>query len=141
MRRSLCDCASFSIWWRRAVLRSILACVHARLHSLMWWTHQSRERARAVPPVVATQPGLIGDHLYVGNKYHAADVDLLGRLGVSGVLNCASSGIRDLPIDAYRAENIEYRFTVCAELPMSHADGLHVPHFLPPVPAARRTPG
>ena len=47
------------------------------------------------------EPSLVGEGLYVGNKFHAMDVDVIKRLGVSAVLNCASMGIRGLPLDAY----------------------------------------
>ena len=60
-------------------------------------------------------PGLVGEGLYVGNKFHAADVDLLVALGVTAVLNCAPGGIRSLPIEAYQAQGIEYGFTNVAQ--------------------------
>lgn len=60
-------------------------------------------------------PGLVGDCLYVGNKYHAGNVELLTSLGVTGVLNCAPSGIRHLPINAYEQHGIEYAFTNVAQ--------------------------
>ena len=56
-------------------------------------------------------PSLLGEALFVGNKHHAADVGLLKRLGVSAVLNCASSGIRNLPIAEYQASGIHYAYT------------------------------
>ena len=39
------------------------------------------------------------------------DVDVIKRLGVSAVLNCASMGIRGLPLDAYEEAGIEYNHT------------------------------
>ena len=57
------------------------------------------------------EPSLVGEGLYVGNKFHAMDVDVIKRLGVSAVLNCASMGIRGLPLDAYEEAGIEYNHT------------------------------
>ena len=61
------------------------------------------------------QPGRVGDRLFVGNKHHVADVQLLLALGVTAVLNCAPSGIRNLPLGAYKANGIRYAFTNVAE--------------------------
>ena len=66
------------------------------------------------------EPAMVGDKILVGNKHHAADVALLVRHGVKGVLNCASSGIRNLSIDDYRKNNIMYAFTNVAQ------DAVHV---------------
>eukprot|EP00930_Biecheleria_cincta_P022861 TRINITY_DN16606_c0_g1_i2.p1 TRINITY_DN16606_c0_g1~~TRINITY_DN16606_c0_g1_i2.p1 ORF type:complete len:768 (+),score=110.62 TRINITY_DN16606_c0_g1_i2:60-2363(+) len=63
------------------------------------------------PPWVDQEPALVGEGLFVGNKHHAANVKQLVGLGVTAVLNCASSGISRLPIDDYEANGISYRFT------------------------------
>ena len=52
-------------------------------------------------------PGLVGEGLYVGNKFHAADVDLLVALGVTAVLNCAPSMCDD-PVAEYEARGWSY---------------------------------
>ena len=63
-------------------------------------------RARRRPRAVARRRGV-----YVDNKFHAMDVDVIKQLGVSAVLNCASMGIRGLPLDAYEEAGIEYNHT------------------------------
>mmetsp|Transcript_71441 Transcript_71441/g.201692 ORF Transcript_71441/g.201692 Transcript_71441/m.201692 type:complete len:767 (+) Transcript_71441:3-2303(+) len=70
-------------------------------------------RELVAKPIVAedTDPGLVGDGLYVGAKEHAADVSKLVRLGVTHVLNCAPSGIPSLPLNEYREKGIRYGFT------------------------------
>ena len=79
-------------------------------------------------------PCLVGHALYVGNKHHVADVDLLMRLGVTGVLNCASSGIRNLPIGRYKENGIQYAFTNAQDdtnYPILHRpEGTHSEHLL-----------
>jgi protein-tyrosine phosphatase len=60
------------------------------------------------------EPGVVGDSILVGNKYHVAQPELLSRLGVTAVLNCASSGVRNLPLDEYEERGISYNFTNCA---------------------------
>lgn len=79
-------------------------------------------------------PSLVGDNLFVGNKHHAANVKQLLSLGVTAVLNCAPSGIRNLPVDAYEANGIRYAFTNVAQdahdYPILHsADGTTSEHL------------
>ena len=77
---------------------------------------QAVRRLVAQPtPEVDPAPALVGDGLFVGNKYHAANVEQLLRLGVTAVLNCAPSGIQSLPLDLYRAHGIEYANTNVAQ--------------------------
>eukprot|EP00930_Biecheleria_cincta_P047550 TRINITY_DN32985_c0_g1_i1.p1 TRINITY_DN32985_c0_g1~~TRINITY_DN32985_c0_g1_i1.p1 ORF type:complete len:779 (-),score=133.68 TRINITY_DN32985_c0_g1_i1:288-2624(-) len=66
-------------------------------------------------PEVDSQPGRVGQGLYVGTKNHAVDADQLASLGITAVLNCAPSGISKLPLEAYRKHGISYRFTNCRE--------------------------
>lgn len=66
-------------------------------------------------PEVDSQPGFVGQGLYVGTKNHAVDVDQLVSLKITAVLNCAPSGISMLPLDAYHKHGIRYRFTNCRE--------------------------
>ena len=80
-------------------------------------------------------PGLVGDHIVVGNKKHAADVKQLLSLGVTAVLNCAPSGIRNLPLDKYAESGIRYSFTNVAmdahNYPiLHHEDGASSEHLL-----------
>lgn len=63
------------------------------------------------PPWSDPEPALIGDCVLIGNKHHAANVEHLVRLGVTAVLNCASSGISRLPIDELEKRGIRYAFT------------------------------
>jgi len=57
-------------------------------------------------------PGYIeGSGMYIGNKYHASDVDELGRRGITAVLNCASGGISRLPMEELHDKGIAYEFT------------------------------
>lgn len=56
-------------------------------------------------------PGLFGEGIMVGNKYHLADVDLLSRLGITSIFNCAPSGIRNLPRSEYDDMGIKYTST------------------------------
>ncbi|CAE8719953.1 unnamed protein product [Polarella glacialis] len=56
-------------------------------------------------------PASVEEDLFVGSKYHAADVEKLVSLGVTAVLNCAPSGITTLPLNAYQEKGIRYRFT------------------------------
>jgi len=67
--------------------------------------------AQALPEADDPFPPNVGNGIYVGSKHHARDVHTLVRLGVTGVLNCASSGIRELPHDKYAENGIEYKFT------------------------------
>ena len=66
-------------------------------------------------PKTDPAPAEVGEATYVGNMYHARDVPNLVRLGITAVLNCASSGIRNLPIDDFAANGIEYHFTNVAQ--------------------------
>lgn len=62
------------------------------------------------------QPARVpGSNMYIGNRYHAADVQNLKRLGVVAVLNCASGGISRLPVDRLEAAGIRYAFTNCRQ--------------------------
>ena len=74
-------------------------------------------RSLVAQPVPDTdpEPGRIGDCVFVGNKYHAKDVALLVRLNITAVLNCASSGIRNLPLDGYAENGIDYNYTNVAQ--------------------------
>ena len=56
-------------------------------------------------------PALVGDSIFVGNKHHAASMDTILSLGITAVLNCAPSGIRNLPLNSYREHGIHYEFT------------------------------
>ena len=60
------------------------------------------------------EPCVVGDSILVGNKFHVTQPALLSRLGVTAVLNCAPSGIRNLPLDDYEEWGIQYHFTNCA---------------------------
>ena len=72
-------------------------------------------RARVAQPFVRgfadPQPALLRGGVLIGNKYHAADVANLVRLGVTAVLNCASGGISRLPVDQMEDQGIRYAFT------------------------------
>ena len=57
------------------------------------------------------RPALIAGNLWIGNKYHAANVDSLVELGITDVLNCASGGISRLPVDEMSKKGISYHFT------------------------------
>ena len=86
------------------------------------------------PPDEDPRPSEIGEGLLVGNKHHAANVALLTELGVTAVLNCAPSGIRNLPLDAYHHHGIEYAYTNVArdshEYPILHGpDGVGSDHL------------
>eukprot|EP00931_Biecheleriopsis_adriatica_P124077 TRINITY_DN9916_c0_g1_i1.p1 TRINITY_DN9916_c0_g1~~TRINITY_DN9916_c0_g1_i1.p1 ORF type:complete len:765 (+),score=159.05 TRINITY_DN9916_c0_g1_i1:24-2297(+) len=63
------------------------------------------------PPWTDPEPAFFGGSVLVGNKHHASNVDMLVRLGVTAVLNCASSGITRLPIDEFHEKGIRYCFT------------------------------
>jgi protein-tyrosine phosphatase len=85
-------------------------------------------------PAEDPEPCVVGDGLLVGNKYHVAQPDLLSRLGVTAVLNCASSGVRNLPLDEYEERGIAYHFTNCARddetYPILHTrDGVMSAHL------------
>ena len=80
------------------------------------------------------QPCVVGDSILVGNKFHVTQPALLSRLGVTAVLNCAPSGIRNLPLDDYEEWGIKYHFTNCARddenYPILHnRDGLKSTHL------------
>jgi hypothetical protein len=63
-------------------------------------------------PWADPEPAFIeGGCVLIGNKYHAADVANLNRLGVTAVLNCASLGISRLPVDKLKESGIQYAFT------------------------------
>ncbi|CAJ1946612.1 unnamed protein product [Cylindrotheca closterium] len=49
--------------------------------------------------------------ILIGNKYHCCNVDWLVENGVTAVLNCASGGISNLPLDTLVEKGIEYQFT------------------------------
>ena len=66
-------------------------------------------------PTSDPEPSMVGERIFIGNKYHAKDVEKLVSLGVTAVLNCASSGIRNLPLDVYEACGIDYNFTNVAQ--------------------------
>ena len=51
----------------------------------------------------------------IGNKYHAADLPNLLKLGVTAVLNCASGGISRLPVEELQESGIRYAFTNCRQ--------------------------
>ena len=79
-------------------------------------------------------PSDVGGSIFVGNKHHAANVSVLVGLGVTAVLNCAPSGIRNLPLDGYASNNIFYNFTNVAQdahdYPILHNhDGVASEHF------------
>eukprot|EP00931_Biecheleriopsis_adriatica_P124079 TRINITY_DN9916_c0_g2_i2.p1 TRINITY_DN9916_c0_g2~~TRINITY_DN9916_c0_g2_i2.p1 ORF type:complete len:719 (+),score=172.28 TRINITY_DN9916_c0_g2_i2:96-2252(+) len=63
------------------------------------------------PPWTDPAPACLGGGVLVGNKHHAGNVEMLVRLGVTAVLNCASSGITRLPIDEFHEKGIRYCFT------------------------------
>ena len=50
-------------------------------------------------PTVDPKPSDIGGDLFVGGKHHAPHVATLKSLGVTVVLNCAPTGIRNLPLE------------------------------------------
>eukprot|EP00927_Polykrikos_kofoidii_P083914 TRINITY_DN8714_c0_g2_i1.p1 TRINITY_DN8714_c0_g2~~TRINITY_DN8714_c0_g2_i1.p1 ORF type:complete len:840 (-),score=105.53 TRINITY_DN8714_c0_g2_i1:11-2359(-) len=64
-----------------------------------------------MPDVDGLEPAMIEDDLYIGSKEHAADVEKLVGLGITAVLNCAPSGISNLPLDMYKEKGIRYKFT------------------------------
>ena len=72
-------------------------------------------RKRVAQPFVRgfadPQPAVLRGGVLIGNKYHAADVPNLVRLGVTAVLNCASGGISRLPVDRMEEQGIRYQFT------------------------------
>lgn len=79
---------------------------------------EARGRLEALRRLVAQpapgadpKPARFADSLLVGSRHHALDVDNLLNLGVTAVLNCAPSGVRMLPCDAYEAKGIQYRST------------------------------
>ena len=49
--------------------------------------------------------------ILIGNKYHASDIQHLLQLGVTAVLNCASGGIAQLPVEELKQNGIIYGFT------------------------------
>jgi rhodanese-related sulfurtransferase len=49
--------------------------------------------------------------ILIGNKYHASDIPHLLQLGVTAVLNCASGGIAQLPVEELKQNGIIYGFT------------------------------
>ena len=49
--------------------------------------------------------------LFIGNKYHASDVEQMRSLGITAVLNCASGGISRLPVEEMEEKGIRYSFT------------------------------
>jgi hypothetical protein len=69
--------------------------------------------AQPIPkqPWADPEPAHIEGCVLIGNKYHAADVANLNRLGVTAVLNCASGGISRLPVDKLEESGIQYAFT------------------------------
>ena len=73
-------------------------------------------RSLVAQPVTTEDPKpcVVGDSILVGNKFHVTQPALLARLGVTAVLNCAPSGIRNLPLDDYEELGIKYHFTNCA---------------------------
>ena len=85
-------------------------------------------------PTEDPEPCVVGDSILVGNKFHVTQPALLSRLGVTAVLNCAPSGIRNLPLDDYEEWGIKYHFTNCARddenYPILHnRDGLKSTHL------------
>ena len=93
-------------------------------------------RSLVAQPVTTEDPKpcVVGDSILVGNKFHVTQPALLSRLGVTAVLNCAPSGIRNLPLDDYEEMGIKYHFTNCARddenYPILHnRDGLKSPHL------------
>jgi hypothetical protein len=57
-------------------------------------------------------PGWVeGSQLWIGNKYHASNVEALQQRGITAVLNCASGGISRLPMDELHEKGIAYEFT------------------------------
>ena len=91
--------------------------------------------AQPVPSVTEDPvPCAVGDSILVGNKFHVTQPALLSRLGVTAVLNCAPSGIRNLPLDDYEEWGIKYHFTNCARddenYPILHnRDGVKSTHL------------
>ena len=93
-------------------------------------------RSLVAQPVTTEDPKpcVVGDSILVGNKFHVTQPALLSRLGVTAVLNCAPSGIRNLPLDDYEEMGIKYHFTNCARddenYPILHnRDGVRSPHL------------
>ena len=86
-------------------------------------------------PKADVSPAHVGESLFVGNKYHASDVEALRKLGVTAVLNCAPSGIRNLPLGCYQQLGIEYEFTNVSQdaqdypILHTHADGARSEHL------------
>mmetsp|Transcript_83958 Transcript_83958/g.175618 ORF Transcript_83958/g.175618 Transcript_83958/m.175618 type:complete len:807 (-) Transcript_83958:264-2684(-) len=79
-------------------------------------------------------PGMVAENLWVGSKHHAAQVDKLVELGITAVLNCASSGVSTVPLDKYRQHGIRYGFTNVkrddSTYPILHdEDGVRSPHL------------
>ena len=60
------------------------------------------------PSVTGEPSRLPGDaRLFIGSSAHAADITLLGRLGIGAVLNCAPALCKD-PVDEYSNSGISY---------------------------------
>ena len=62
-------------------------------------------------PSADPTPSDCGNGVFVGSKHHAADLATLTNLNITLVLNCAPTGIRNLPLDGFRENGIEYAFT------------------------------
>eukprot|EP00928_Gymnodinium_smaydae_P039020 TRINITY_DN26760_c1_g2_i1.p1 TRINITY_DN26760_c1_g2~~TRINITY_DN26760_c1_g2_i1.p1 ORF type:complete len:768 (+),score=106.40 TRINITY_DN26760_c1_g2_i1:142-2445(+) len=85
-------------------------------------------------PELDPEPSLIGERLYVGNRFHAANVKQLVSLGVNAVLNCAPTGVGTLDLHEYDKKGISYSFTNVAQdnfdYPILHdRDGLRSEHL------------
>ena len=74
-------------------------------------SEHSNSNSSSTEPWTDPHPALAGGCVLIGNKYHAADIANLRRLGVTAVLNCASGGISRLPVDELKAAGIRYAFT------------------------------
>lgn len=89
--------------------------------------------AKAIP-TEDPDPAFIAESLLIGSKHHAADLGKLLRLGITALLNCAPSGIRALPCEAYQRHGILYRFTNVRrdsdDYPVLHgSDGVRSEHL------------
>jgi len=62
-------------------------------------------------PVEDPEPSLVGEHLFVGSRHHAGNVEQLKKLNISAVLNCAPTGIRNLSLEEFESANISYHVT------------------------------
>eukprot|EP00980_Cylindrotheca_fusiformis_P009794 scaffold2156_cov115-Cylindrotheca_fusiformis.AAC.19 len=89
--------------------------LESRLATIRKWVAKPIRASLLDPETQVFQdphPALVeNSSVFIGNKYHAADVEYLANNGVTAVLNCASGGISRLPVDELTERGIEYRFT------------------------------